>query len=475
MKRLTKEKDSFIFIIVAIFLGNFLAFINSGTVNVALPSIMRELHTNLNSVQWIVTGFMLATGTIAPVVGFLGNKFGYKQLYVYALIGLTVSSALCGFAGNIITLIIFRTLQGVCSGLIQVATMTIIYQSVKKEKQAMAISLWTVSVMVAPAIGPTLGGLLTNSFGWKALFFSCVPVGIIATLCASFFIPSGVKEKTAALDFLGLLTVVIGNVSFLLYFTNGPELGWFSVSAVTLLVVGIIGMVLFIWRELTVKEPLLNLRVLKYPKFLLGTLLNCLISIGLYSSVYLIPLFLEEAQGASSFVSGVVMLPGALLMIAVTIITGKFNNKFDPGWFVLGGAILLSVATWAFSGLKMNTTVTTITLFMVIRYIGVGLATSPIATISMSVIPPELVGHATSIANWLRQAVAALSIAVFSSILAIRTQTHIAELKAHKVGEALKQGAFLLASNDTFLVAFIILVFSIPLSFFMFSRKQHNL
>ena len=475
MRQLKKEKDSFVFIILAIFLGNFLAFINSGTVNVALPSIMRDLHTNLNSVQWIVTGFMLATGTIAPVVGFLGNKFGYKQLYVYALIGLTVSSALCGFAGNIGILIIFRILQGVCSGLIQIATMTIIYQSVKKEKQAMAISLWTVSIMVAPAIGPALGGLLTNSFGWKALFFSCVPVGIIATLCASIFIPSGVKEKTAALDFLGLLTVVIGNVSFLMYFTKGSELGWFSVTAVSLLVVGIVGIILFIWRELTAKEPLLNLRVLKYTKFLIGTLLNCLISIGLYSSVYLIPLFLEEAQGASSFVSGLVMLPGALLMIVVTIITGKFNNKFDPGWFVMGGAVLLSVATWAFSDLKMNTTVATITLFMVIRYIGVGLATSPIATISMSVIPPELVGHATSIANWLRQAVAALSIAIFSSILAVRTQIHFSELKSQKTMDALKQSAFLLASNDTFLVAFLILVFSIPLSLFMFSRKNSNI
>ncbi|MFJ8260451.1 DHA2 family efflux MFS transporter permease subunit [Rummeliibacillus sp. NPDC094406] len=472
MNSVKKERDTYLFIILAIFLGNFLAFINSGTVNVAIPSIMRELHSNLNSVQWIVTGFMLAIGTIAPVVGYLGNKFGYKQLYVFALIGLTVSSALCGLAENIVTLIIFRILQGICSGLIQISTMTIIYQSVKKEKQAMAISLWTISIMVAPAIGPTLGGLLTNAFGWKALFFSCVPVGIIATLCAIFFIPSSKKGSTVSLDIVGLITVVIGNVSLLMYFTKGSELGWFSVSAIALLLVGIMGIVIFIWRELTAKEPLLNISVLKYPKFMIGTLLNCLISIGLYSSVYLIPLFMEEALGASSFMSGLVMLPGALSMIVVTMIIGKLNNKFDLAWFVIVGAILLSIATWEFSQLNMNSSVLSIILIMIVRYVGVGFATSPITNISMSVIPPEQIGHATSIANWLRQAVAALSIAVFSSILAVRTQTHISELKGEKIGEALKQGAFLLASNDTFFVAFVILVLSIPLSFLMLNRKQ---
>ena len=138
---------------------------------------------------------MIAIGTIAPVVSYLGNKVGYKNLFVYGLIGLTVFSALCGYSWNIGSLITFRILQGICSGLIQISTMTIIYQSVKKEKQSMAISYWTISIMVAPAIGPTLGGLVVNSFGWEALFFSIVPIGVIAVICAVLFIPSSKDSK----------------------------------------------------------------------------------------------------------------------------------------------------------------------------------------------------------------------------------------------------------------------------------------
>lgn len=468
-----KQKDGFAFIMLAVFLGNFLAFVNSGTVNIALPSIMKDLHTNINSVQWIVTGFMLAIGTIAPVVGFLGAKAGYKKLYLAALIGLTIASTLCGISWNIGSLIAFRVIQGLCAGMIQISTMTIIYQSVPKEKQSMAISLWTVSVMVAPAIGPTLGGLMTNAWGWEALFYANVPVGIIAILSAALCLPDRKGSAGVTLDAWGLITVVVGNVSLLMYFTKGSDLGWFSAPSLALLLAGLAGIAAFIWRELTVKEPLLNIRVFQYPKYAMGTMLNCLISVGLYSSVFLIPLFLEEAQGASSFTSGLIMLPGAIIMILVTMATGKLYGKFDPVWFVLAGVLLLCIASWEFSRLTMHSSIGYVMIWMILRYIGVGLATSPVTNISMSHIPAEHVGSATSISNWLRQAVAALAIAIFSSILAVRTGAHLAELRGEKVGEALKQAAFLYGSNDTFLAATAVLIFAVPLSLLLRKRKAN--
>nr|WP_269448580.1 DHA2 family efflux MFS transporter permease subunit [Metabacillus kandeliae] len=459
---------------MAVFLGNFLAQLNSGTVNVALPSIMHDLNADINSVQWIITGFLLAIGTIAPLSGYLGSKAGYKRLYVLALVGLTISSALCCMAWNIESLITFRILQGMCSGLIQVSTMTIIYQSVEKEKQAMAISLWTVSIMVAPAIGPTVGGLITNYFGWKMLFLSNVPVGVAAVCCAAGFLPASAKGKSAALDKLGLLTVVIGNVSILMYFSKASSLGWFSAPAIGILVLGLFSISIFIKRELSAKQPLLYIRVLKYPKFAIGTMVSCLISVGLYSSVFLIPLFMEEAQGETSFTVGLVMLPGALIMIGVTILAGKLQAKIDPAWFVLGGALLIIAATWEFSHLTEESSAAFITIWMIVRYVGVGLATSPATSISMSVIPKEYVGHASAISNWLRQAIAALSIAVFSSILAVRTAAHMSELSAGKAGEELKQSAFLLASNDTFLVAAAALLFAVPLALVLRKKKTKH-
>ncbi|MFY4776556.1 MDR family MFS transporter [Metabacillus sp. RGM 3146] len=472
---MNREKNSFAFVILAIFLGNFIAQLNSGTVNVALPSIMHDLHSDINSVQWIITGFLLAIGTIAPVSGYLGNKAGNKRLYVSALVGLTIFSALCCISWNIGSLIAFRILQGMCSGLIQVSTMTIIYQSVQKEKQAMAVSLWTISIMVAPAIGPTIGGLITSYWGWKTLFLSNVPIGIIAVLCAVIFLPGRRESKAIQLDKTGLITVVIGNVSLLMYFTKGASLGWLSLPALGILFLGIGGIAGFIWRELSAKEPLLNIRVLKYPKYALGTICSCLISIGLYSSVFLIPLFMEEAQGQTSFTVGLVMLPGALMMIVVTMITGRLQAKIDPAWFALLGAVLLSAATWEFSHLTKVSSAAFVTVWMIVRYIGVGLAMSPVTGIAMSVIPKEYVGHASAISNWLRQAVSALSIAIFSSILAVRTEAHLSKLSSSKIGEDLKQSAFLFASNDTFLVATIVLIMTIPLALILKKRKAKPL
>ena len=465
-----RKKDAFI--ILAIFFGNFLAFLNSGTVNVALPSIMNDFQTQINSVQWVMSGFLVAIGIISPIVGYIGNKIGFKKLYIYALIGLTLFSALCGFSWNINSLIIFRILQGICSGCIQISTMTIIYESIEKSKQPLAISYWTVSMIFAPAVGPTLGGLITYHWGWEALFFSSVPIGLIALICALVFLPARQGAKNVSLDKLGLITIIIGNVSILLYVTNGYYLGWLSGGAIVLLLFGIVGFAAFIWRELNVDEPLLNIRVFRHPTFALGTIVNCLLAIGLYSSIFLIPLFMEEVQGISPSIVGLVMLPGALIMMVVSIITGKLYDKLDPTWFILIGTILVSFATWEFSQLKLDSSVAAITFWMIVRYFGLGLASSPVTTLSMKDIPAELAGHATSITNWLRQAVTALSITIFSLILTVRTQTHLFELNREKSTEDLKKTAFLFGTNDTFLMAAIVLICAIPLSLLL---KKSNL
>nr|WP_309100158.1 MDR family MFS transporter [Fredinandcohnia onubensis] len=462
MTTFKRKKDTFI--ILAIFFGNFLAFLNSGTVNVALPAIMNDFHKDLNSVQWIITGFLLAIGIISPVVGYIGIKISFNKLYIFSLIGLTLFSALCGFSWNVCSLIFFRILQGICSGIIQISTMTIIYESIEKSNQPLAISYWTVSMMFAPAVGPTIGGIITHYWGWEALFFSSVPVGIIATICAIVFLPARQGAKNVSLDKLGLVTIVAGNVSILLYVTTGYRLGWLSGGSIILLLLGIVGFAAFIWRELTVEEPLLNIRIFKYPKFAIGTIVNCLLAIGLYSSIFLLPLFMEEVQGISSSIVGLVMLPGALIMMIVSIITGKLYDKIESSWFIFVGTFLVSFATWEFSQLKMDTSVATITFWLIIRYFGLGLASSLVTTLSMSDIPAELVGHATSITNWLRQSVTALSITLFSLILTVRTQTHLTELNKDLSVEALQGIAFLFGTKDTFLVATIVLICAIPFS-----------
>jgi drug resistance transporter, EmrB/QacA subfamily len=468
-----QDNNRFWFVILAIFFGNFSSILNSGTVTVALPFMMKDLHADLNDTQWVTTGFMLAMGSIAPIVGYLGDKISYKRLYMYSLAGFLICSVLCGFSWNIGSLIGFRILQGLFCGAILPATLTIVYQAVPAEKQALGISLWSVASMFAPAIGPTLGGLLTEYYGWKAIFFMNIPLAILAIVLASRYLPMQQGKKGGSLDYAGLLTVVTGSTSLMMYFTQGNKIGWFSGWGLMWISLGVISISLFIWRELTAKEPLLNIRVFQYTTFTFGIIVNCILTIGLYAGAFLLPIFMENALGSSSLTVGLAMLPGALLMIGASLLSGRLHGKIRPVYPLLAGSFLLIIATWAFSHLSLATSYAFIIGWMICRYIGLGFSSPNIMTLSMSAIPRESTGHASAITNWLRQVIASFAIGIFSSIYSVRTQSHLAELSSTgSVKASLQETASVLAMNDTFIAACIVTVIAIPFILILSSRSK---
>ncbi|CAM3313327.1 MDR family MFS transporter [Paenibacillus lupini] len=463
----------FWFVILAIFFGNFSSILNSGTVAVALPFIMKDLHADLNDTQWVTTGFMLAMGSIAPIVGYVGDKISYKRLYMFSLVGFLFTSILCGFSWNIGSLIFFRILQGLFCGAILPATLTIVYQAVPAEKQALGISLWSVASMFAPAIGPTLGGLLTEYYGWKAIFFMNIPLAILAIILAARYLPMQQVKKSGSLDYVGLITVVIGSTSLMMYFTQGNKIGWGSGLGLMWISLGVISIAGFIWRELTAQSPLLNLRIFKYTTFTFGIIVNCIMTIGLYAGAFLLPIFMENALGSSSLTVGLAMLPGALLMICASLLSGRLHGKINPVYPLLGGVILLVIATLAFSHLSMTTSYTFIIGWMICRYVGLGFSSPNIMTLSMSAIPRESTGHASAITNWLRQVIASLAIGIFSTIYSVKTQSHLTQLSAGgSVKASLQEAASVLAMNDTFMVACIVTIVAIPFIFILSSRSK---
>ncbi|GLX69911.1 MFS transporter [Paenibacillus glycanilyticus] len=435
--------------------------------------MMKDLHADLNDTQWVTTGFMLAMGSIAPIVGYLGDKISYKRLYMYALVGFLICSVLCGCSWNIGSLIFFRILQGLFCGAILPATLTIVYQAVPAEKQALGISLWSVASMFAPAIGPTLGGLLTEYYGWKAIFFMNIPLAILAIVLASRYLPMQQVKKGGTLDYAGLITVVTGSTSLMMYFTQGNKIGWFSGWGWTWISLGVISIAVFIWRELTATTPLLNLRVFQYATFTWGIIVNCILTIGLYAGAFLLPIYMENALGSSSLTVGLMMLPGALLMIVASLLSGRLHGKIRPEYPLLGGAFLLIIATWAFSRLSLTTSYAFIIGWMICRYVGLGFSSPNIMTLSMSAVPKESTGHASAITNWLRQVIASFAIGIFSSIYSVRTQSHLTELSAKgEVKTSLRETASVLAMNDTFIAACIVTVLAIPFIVILSSRSR---
>lgn len=460
------NQQRFGFVILGIFFGKFVSLLNSGTVTVAIPYIMESMNIDVSTAQWVVTGFMLAMGTIAPIVAYLGEKFSFKGLYVYALTGLVISSLLCGLSWGSGSLVAFRILQGLCCGAIVPATMTIIYQTVEKSKQPMAISLWSAASMLAPAIGPTLGGLLTQYFGWKSLFFMNIPFGLLAIVLAVIFIPKQEGKKSKSLDTLGLITSTIASTFLMIYASQGNKIGWLSGFGLAYLFTGLFSLLIFVWRELTTKTPMLNLKVLKHPTFTYGTVVNCLLNIGLYGGSFLVPIFMIQVQGVSSLTVGLVMLPGVVVMIITNLVCGKLYHKLKPIWLLLGAIGSLTIGSLVFTRLSLTTTIAFVLLGQFLRYAGLGFAPG-ITNLSMSTIPPAESGHASSILNWSRAFFASLALGIFSAVYEGRIQTHLAEMNSVADNSVVVKLAAVSAMNETFMLATLIMGTAFPVIFLL--------
>lgn len=471
MNKSTSNTESFTPIIIAIFLGSFLSILNMSTINVAIPEIMRNFQTDLNSVQWTLTGFILATGIIAPITGYLGDKFSYKYLYFFSLLGFTLFSGLCAFAWSISSLIGFRILQGVFCGLIMPTTMAIIYQVIAREKQALAMSIWSISATLAPALGPTLSGWLIQTLGWKWIFLMNIPIGIIAMILTMLLIPYYRLQAPKSFDFIGFITVILSSFMLIVAFSQAHQWGWASWQIISLLSVGGITLVIFIWWELNHSSPLLNIRVFQNTRFTVSIIISSILTISLYSGTYLMPLFLQNVQHASALETGLILLPPSIAMVIAMVVAGKLYHRIGAFSLIVTGITLLIIGTFGLSFLKVDTSTGFVIFWMTIRNIGVAFSTMPASNTGMEEVPLNLSGHASSINNWTRQSFGSLAIGIFTSILAARMVVHTEKLSGSAL--SIHQQAFTLSINDVFVIATVIAILGLPISFYLKAKKTN--
>ncbi|REE80214.1 EmrB/QacA subfamily drug resistance transporter [Paenibacillus taihuensis] len=460
-------------IMIAIFFGAFLSILGISTINVALTIFMQDFHTSLSTVQWTLTGFMLSLGTIAPLTGYLGDKFGYKNVYLYAMVGFVAFSLLCGFAWDINSLIVFRILQGLFTGLVVPATMTIIFQVIPKERQPFAVSIWGLSAMLAPAFGPTLSGWLIQQFSWRWLFFMNIPIGIIAIIFIIAMIPSYRIGSAKKLDLWGLITVVLSSASLLVGLSQGRTWGWDSARVIGLFAFGAVMLVLFIIRELMAKEPLLNLRVFGNARFSITLVANTIITISLYSGTLLVPLFLQNVQQETPMDTGLILLPASLIMALAMPMAGKLYPILGPRLMTIAGLVLIIFGSFELTHMHNDSSHMYIILWMSIRNLGVSFAAAATSTAGMEEIQPTMVGHASSVTNWVRNVGGSFAIALFTSLLASHTLTHVAELtqEGKESAKLIPLFSFTLSVNDVFMVATYIAVAAIPFTLIVGKRK----
>jgi EmrB/QacA subfamily drug resistance transporter len=396
--------------------GSFMSVLDTSIVNVAVPRIQNELSAAPDAVEWIVTGYTLALGVVVPLTGWLGDRIGKTTLYILAMIGFAAASALCGAAWNLDSLIFFRIIQAIPGGILPVVTMTMIYQIVPPTKIGTAMSIYGLGVVVAPAVGPTLGGYLVEYIDWRLIFYINVPIGIIGTIAAIAVFPRIKPTTWPKFDLWGFVTIAYGLFAMLLAFSEGQDWGWTGYRILALLISGVLSLALFVVIELEVDNPLLNLRIFQGWAYTNSILLLAIAMTSLFTTLYFIPQFLQVVQGLQALDAGLVLVPSALVLIVMMPIAGRLYDRFGPRWPVTAGMLLMAYGSYLLAQMTLDTPRIDIEIWTSIRNIGTGLAMMAIMTAGVSSLKPALTSSGSGMNNVVQRVASSVAVAVFSSL-----------------------------------------------------------
>ncbi|CEP68479.1 Tetracycline resistance protein TetB/drug resistance transporter [Moorella glycerini] len=436
------HEGSWLIAVLVALIGAFMAILDSSIVNVALPTMMRVFNTDTATIEWVVTIYMLALGVVVPLSGWLGDKLGFKLLYILSLGVFTLGSLLCTISWNVDSMIAARVIQALGGGMIMPTTMSIIYRLVPREKQGSAMGLFGMAMIVAPAIGPTLGGYLVEYVDWRWIFTINLPVGLLGVILSWFYLPAFPSREAGRLDIGGAVTAAVGLFCLLLALSKGGDWGWSSEAIVLLFYTSAVSLGLFVYLELTQENPLLDLRVFRYLTFTLGNVIVIVTSIGLFAGVFYISFFLQVARGLGAMETGLITMPGALASGLVMPLTGWLYDRLGPRPLAVAGMLWLGWTTYIFHNIDVITPTSTLYLWVILRGLGMSLAMMPAQTAALSVVPAELVGRASAITNIINRVSSSFGIAVLTTVLNNRAAMHAAHLANGVTASSLAAGEF---------------------------------
>jgi MFS transporter, DHA2 family, multidrug resistance protein len=421
-------------IAIAVMTGTFMEVLDTTVVNVSLPHIAGSLSATIDESTWALTSYLVANAIILPLTGWLANQFGRKRLLMMSVTGFTAASFLCGLAPTLPLLILFRVIQGATGGALQPISQAVLLEAFPPEQRGRAMGFWGLGIVVAPILGPVLGGWLTDSYSWRWVFYINIPVGAASLLLTRLYVfdPPYIGRKALKIDYwgIGLLTVGVGSLQILL--DKGQEDDWFaSRFMVTLGILAFMGLLAFIVRELKSDHPVVDLRAFRERTYSVGVFLMTVLGFVLYGSLVLLPILLQTLLGYPSLQAGIALAPRGmgsfLAMPVVGLILGRVDARKLLALGLMGGSLTLF---W-FGALNLQTGYWDIFWPQFIQGVSLGLLFVPLTTITMDPISPEKMGNATSIFNLMRNIGGSMGIAASTTFLARRQQLHINELGTH--------------------------------------------
>ena len=419
-----------IIITITAILCALLEIVDSTIVNVALNDMKGNLGATLNEVGWVITAYAIGNVIVVPMTSWLSQQFGRRNYFAASIVIFTLCSFLCGQAHDIWTLVLFRFMQGLGGGALLVTSQTIITESYPPEKRGTAQAIYGLGVIIGPTLGPPLGGYIVEHFSWPYIFYINIPIGVIATMLTLQYVRSpkyGEKKAANEIDFLGiiLLAVTVGSLQYVL--ERGQEDDWFaSNTIITLTITFVLGLYFFIWRELTYKNPIVALRVLKNGNLRVGTILSFLLGFGLYGSTFIIPLYTQSTLGWTAQQAGALMIPAALTTAFMMPIIGQLLQKGVKQQYLvaLGMLIFFGYSFWGYKILTPDTGKDAFFWMLILRGLGMGMLFIPITTLSLSTLKGQEIGQGASFTGMMRQLGGSFGIALITTFMARQNMVH---------------------------------------------------
>jgi DHA2 family multidrug resistance protein len=424
-------------IAATVMLATFMEVLDTSVANVSLPHIAGNLSSSVDEATWVLTSYLVANAVVLPMSGWLSIVFGRKRFYMTCVMLFTLSSMACGLAPSLPLLVLFRILQGLAGGALQPISQAILVESFPGEKQGMAQAVYGMGVVVAPVIGPTLGGWITDNYTWRWIFFINIPVGILSLMMTYMMLtdPPYLAERRKRgvhIDTIGIGLLVLGLASIELMLDEGQKKDWFSSHFIVLAaVLGVFGLIAVVLWELRQKEPIVDFRMLKDRNFAIATGAMFLLGFVLYSSTAMLPIYLQTLMGYNATTSGEVISPGGIAIIVMMPIVGRLVNKVDPRWLVISGLVVSSLGLFQMSHFNLDIDFRTAVIARIVQSIGLAFMFIPINVTAFAFVPKEKTNFATGLVNLARNMGGSSGIALSTTLLFRRTQFHQQNMVSH--------------------------------------------
>ena len=412
-----KNFKKIVFIIAILVSGGFITMFSETVLTPALPSIMEETSVSTNVAQWLTTGFILVSAIMIPLTAFFINRFPTKRLFMSAMSLFAFGCLLCAISPNFSVILLGRFFQAAGAGIMMPLCQTVVLVLVPLSKRGTAMGVIGLVMALAPAIGPTLAGWVIDIMGWHIMFYIITALAVLDIVLAGFVLENVIESSNPKLDMPSVLLSSLGLASFLYGCSAAGDMGLLHVLPWFFILIGIVTSMAFVKRQFTLKEPFLDLRILKFPQFAIATIIAMIVNAALISGAVMLPIFMQNIQGFSAMQSGLAMLPGALCMAVMNVVSGRIFDKYSPRGLAISGLSLLTISAAAFIFMHTGTPFALLCLIYTMRMVGISMAMMPITTWGLNTLSNKRMAHGTAINNTLRQVAGSIGTTFFVAIM----------------------------------------------------------